>query len=240
MSGFIPKEKLTAYERWELASFDEPEPAPEPAPDPEPDPAEAPSDPIPEIALPTAEEIERIHNEAWQAGHDAGREAGYEAGYQAGQEAGYAEGMREATTHATRIAGLMDSLDAALAGIDQALAEQVLALALETASQVLRHSLRVRPELILPAVREALAALPPHVHGHPALYLHPDDATSVREALGEQLAHGGWRILEDPALTPGGCRIEAGASEVDASLESRWRRALEAIGVTPDWLERQA
>ena len=27
MTGFIPKEKLTAYQRWELAAFDEDEPA---------------------------------------------------------------------------------------------------------------------------------------------------------------------------------------------------------------------
>ena len=33
MSGFIPKEKLTAYERWELAAFDETDAAPA-APEP--------------------------------------------------------------------------------------------------------------------------------------------------------------------------------------------------------------
>ena len=55
--------------------------------------------------------------------------------------------------------------------------------------------------------------------------------------LGEQLAHNGWRIIEDGNITAGGCRVEAGASEVDATLETRWRRVLDAIGTSGEWLE---
>lgn len=54
--------------------------------------------------------------------------------------------------------------------------------------------------------------------------------------MGDHLSHNGWRIIEDPSITRGGCRIELGASEVDATLETRWRRVIEAIGVTEDWL----
>ncbi len=88
----------------------------------------------------------------------------------------------------------------------------------------------------MPVVREAIASLPLH-HGHPALFLTPEDAALVRQHLGEQLNHNGWRILEDSSLHRGGCRIESGASEVDATLETRWRRVLEAIGTTADWLD---
>lgn len=217
MSGFIPKEKLTAYQRWELAAFDEAERTSQTA-----EPVDAP----PEIVLPTAEDIERIHSEAQEAGYAAGHSAGYEAG------------LAEARAQADQIAALGDNLRQQLQLLDQEVSESLLAVAIETARQVLRQSLKLRPELLLPVVREAIASLPLH-HGHPALFLTPSDAALVRQHLGEQLSHNGWRILEDSSLTCGGCRIESGASEVDATLETRWRRVLEAIGTSADWLDEE-
>jgi flagellar assembly protein FliH len=249
MTGFIPKEKLTAYERWELAAFDEPEPdpAPEPAqaqeqaeppepaapaeaekpaarpPEEAPAPAEPEEPPQPQIALPTAAEIERIHDEAYAQGYSAG----------------YAEGMASARENASRIEQMLASLDDAVGGIEQEIADQLLATALEIARQVLRQSLVVKPELILPVVREAVAAL--HLEsGRPALLLNPGDAALIRAQLGESLAHNNWRIIDDPAITPGGCRVELGESEVDATLETRWKNVVETLGAKRDWLDGKA
>ncbi|MBE2258493.1 MAG: flagellar assembly protein FliH [Candidatus Accumulibacter sp.] len=237
MSDFIPKEKLTAYQRWEVAAFDEDRKvtaeSPPAARQAEDQPLAAPPvetaseqenpSPEPPLVLPTAEAIETMHREA--------HEAGYAAGYQ--------EGIAAAQSSAEAISTLMDNLQQALAGIDQTVAEQLLALAIEVASQVLRQSLKVQPELLLPVVREAVTTLHPH-HGQPLLFIHPVDAALVRGQLGDQLAHVNWRIVEDATLTPGGCRVELGASEVDASLETRWRRVIENIGISQDWLEAQA
>lgn len=231
MSSWIPKERLTAYQRWEVAAFDEQEaqariprpaePPPEVAPPAPPEVSSQPQEPP--VLLPTAEDIERMHSEARASGHAEG----------------YAEGVAAAQAEATTIATLMDNLAQALASIEQDVAEQLLAVAIEIASQVLRQSLRVQPELLLPVVREALTALHPH-HGQPLLFVHPDDAMLIRQHLGEQLAHSNWRIVDDSTLTPGGCRVELGASEVDATLETRWRRVIEAIGVSQDWLKSMA
>ena len=100
---------------------------------------------------------------------------------------------------------------------------------------MLRQSLRIKPELLLPVVREAITTLHPHA-GHPMLFVHPDDAGLIRQQMGEQLAHNNWRIVEDSGLTRGGCRVEYGASEVDATLETRWRRVIESMGITEEWL----
>ena len=234
MNPWIPKEKLTAYQRWEVAAFDEQADATPHEPPPSAPEAVAPSaepveirpteeSPVEEhaIVLPTAEEIERMHREA----HDAGYAAGYQAGLGAAQAI------------AGQLASVLDKLPEALAAIDQTVADELLALALEIANQVLRSSLRVRPELLLPVVREAVTTLHPH-HGQPLLFAHPDDASLIRTHLGEQLAHSHWRILDDAALTPGGCRVELGASEVAATLETRWRRVIEAIGINPEWLAK--
>lgn len=216
MTGFIPKEQLTAYERWELAAFDEAEQQKRAA-----ETAQADTDDAAQaVQLPTAEDIERIHHEA----HATGYAAGYE------------EGQARARAEAERLVGLVSALEQQLHSLDQSVAEELLGVAVEIASQVLRQSLRLKPEAILPVVREAVASMALH-HGHPSLYLHPDDALLVRTQLGEHLTHNGWRLIEDDAIERGGCRIESGASEVDATLATRWRRVLEAIGTNGDWLE---
>ncbi|MFB0934130.1 MAG: flagellar assembly protein FliH [Propionivibrio sp.] len=217
MSGFIPKEKLTAYQRWELAAFDEAEQTAAKAAEAEKRQAETP--PEPPVVLPTAADIERMHNEAQEQGYAAG----------------YAEGIADARAVVARILSVLDSLQQAVNDLDQHIAEQLLATSIEVANQVLRQSLRVKPELLLPVVREAVTALHPNM-GHPALLAHPEDAALVRAHMGEHLAHNNWRIIEDPGITRGGCRVELGASEVDATLETRWKRVIEAIGVSQEWL----
>ena len=237
MTGFIPKEKLTAYQRWEVAAFDEAEQAAlraekEAAARAEqalaqlasqPQPTEETIESVQEaVALPTAADIERIHAEA----HNQGYQAGYE------------EGIAAARNTAQQLDALMTGVQQSIGSLDQQIAEQLLATALEVAQQVMRQSLQIRPELILPVVREAITTLHPHP-GHPLLFLHPDDAEIIRAQLGEQLAHNNWRILEDSTLTRGGCRVEHGASEVDATLETRWRRVIESMGLTQEWLSKQ-
>ena len=224
MTGFIPKEKLTAYQRWEVAAFDEAEQAarkasaaarttPISTPEAEPEPESPP------VVLPTAADIERMYTEAQQQGYAAG----------------YEEGITQARTEATRIDALVTGVQQSIGELDQQVAEQLLATAVEIASQVLRQSLQIKPELLIPVVREAITTLHPHT-GHPVLFAHPQDAELIRSHLGDQLAHNNWRIIEDNALTPGGCRVELGSSEVDATLETRWRRVIESIGISQDWL----
>ena len=103
----------------------------------------------------------------------------------------------------------------------------------------MRQSLQLKPDLLIPVVREAITTLHPHT-GHPVLFAHPQDAALIRSHLGDQLAHNNWRIIEDAGLTRGGCRVEMGASEVDATVETRWRRVIEAMGISTEWLAGQA
>lgn len=215
MSGVIPKEKLTAYERWELADFDGSHSVPRRTVPPSVARAEPPP---PSVPLPTVEEVEQIRAEA--------AKSGFEAGYQ--------EGIAAAHDDAVRIATLIDGVERAVGQIEQQVADDLLALAVEIAGQILRTSVQVKPELVLPAVREALAMLPPH-HERVSIHVNPADAELIRPQLGDQLQHG-WRIVEDANIDRGGCMVRAGASEVDATLATRWRRVLDAIGSNAGWI----
>ena len=234
MSSVIPKEQLAAYQRWQANAFDAPAEVPEPAPQPpEPEEAELPQEGEPvsgALNLPTAEDIEQIHeqarNEGFQAGLEEGRQAA-EAAMQADRESGIA-----------RMAALTASFRDALAEIDQVVAEQTLDLALEVASQVIGSTLHTRREILLPVIREALQALPLH-HGTITLHANPEDIESLREGVAEISTQGSIHLTPDSTVSPGGCILKAGHSEVDASHETRWKRVLEAIGVDPErWLIR--
>jgi flagellar assembly protein FliH len=268
MTGFIPREKLTAYQRWELEAFDEEDQAKEePSGTTETGKEDAQAAETPrqvesseasesseaaaqaeiieqsQVVLPTAAEIERMHNEAREQGYAEGRSEGRSAGYEEGRSTGYSEGYStgyeegkvEGQTLTARMTEILESLGQAVDGIEQHVAEQLLSTAVEIANQVLRQSLNIEPELILPVVREAVAALQID-SGHPALRAHPDDAVLIQAQMGDILAHNNWRIIEDSSLTRGGCRVELGASEVDATLETRWKRVIETIGVRRAWL----
>jgi flagellar assembly protein FliH len=169
-----------------------------------------------EIALPTAAQIEEIQRQA--------REEGFRSGH--------AEGLQKALQENRRLSDLIGALETQ---IDEKVARELLELSLDVARQMLHQALKVNPELLLGVVREAVATLP-HYNQGAHLVLHPDDAILVRERMGEQLSHSGWKIFEDARVERGGARLETANSQIDASLETRWNRIVAALGQETSWL----
>ena len=132
---------------------------------------------------------------------------------------------------------LLSNLSQDLHKIDQQVADDLLDLAIALTKKMVTQALKLKPELIIPIVQEAIRNLP-NVMQHPRLYLHPDDAKIVHLHLDDQLAQDNWSIRADEQLSRGGCRIEAGGSEIDASPEVRWQRVLSAIGQNDSWFEK--
>lgn len=203
-SNIIPKEQLSAYQRWELNSLDE----------------KAVAEVGPAVVLPTAEEVENTHRQA----------------YREGFAAGYQEGKDKVDAELARLTQLMSALDGALSRFDETLTQNLLSLALDVAKQMLREALRVRPELVLPVIREAVNSLP-QASQHPHLKLHPEDAALVRSLMADELNHFHWKLIEDSRVERGGCRVETANSEIDATMENRWKRILVALGHEGAWLE---
>lgn len=199
-SNIIPKEQLSAYQRWELNSLDGSATA--------------------TVPLPTAEEVENTHRQA----------------YQEGFAAGYQEGKGKVDAELARLEQLMSALGGALNQFDETLTQNLLSLALGVAKQMLREALRVRPELVLPVIREAVNNLP-QASQHPHLKLHPEDAALVRSLMADELGHFHWKLIEDSRVERGGCRVETTNSEIDATMENRWKRILVALGSEGAWLE---
>ena len=217
-SRLIPKETLTAFQRWEMASFDP-----------------APQQSARDLA---AAELDRLRAEARAAGHregyEAGLAAGHAAGYAAGHEAGMATGLAEARAEAAQLAALAASFKIALDAADAELADTLITLAFDVARQVLRQNLALDPTALLGAAREVLAGEPALV-GQPHLLVNPADLPIVEAYLKEELQTGGWTVRGDVTVERGGCRARAATGEVDATLPTRWQRVAQAMGRSSEW-----
>ncbi|GIZ52684.1 flagellar assembly protein FliH [Noviherbaspirillum aridicola] len=229
-SPVIPKEHLSAYQRWEMASFG----------DERPSSKHAAADAQLLAARAAAEEAAPMQEQARQQGYEQGFEqghaAGLEAGLREGREAGRAEGLAAAAQEAERLRALAGGFSGALAAADETVAADMLNLALDLAKAMLKTALKVRPELVLPVVTEAIRYLP-SVQQPALLVLNPQDAEIVRSHIGDELERGGWRLAEDPQIDAGGCRIDTGSNQIDATTPVRWQRIAEALGDNTDWLE---
>ena len=111
---------------------------------------------------------------------------------------------------------------------------EVLALALEIARKVVHQTIAVKPRIILDVIREALLQMPLQ---HAMIHLNTEDAALVRAHAGEQLAHAGHRIQDDPQLARGDVVIDTGGAHLNARLATRWQNVIATLGQDTPWLE---
>ena len=175
------------------------------------------------VALPTIEQISAIQEQARLEG------------YLAGHAEGLAAGREQATLEAARLQSLAEAFSTEVATADEVISQQVLDLAVDLARAMLKSALALRPELVIPVVRDAVRYLPA-LHPPALLYLNPGDAVLVRDRIGDELTKMGWLLTEDPQLEAGGCRVETASNQIDASLPTRWQRLLAALSKDSDWL----
>jgi flagellar assembly protein FliH len=181
------------------------------------------------------EELEAIREAARQQGYAEGFEAGQSTGHASGYEDGLALGRAEAAAELTHLQSIAAGFGDAVTQADEAIAADVLELALHLAKNMVRTAFQVRPELILPVVREVVDYLP--TLQQPALLiLNPEDALIVRGSIGHELEKSGWRIIEDGNVARGGCRIDTASNQIDAQIASRWQRLSHALGRDVEWL----
>jgi flagellar assembly protein FliH len=233
----IPKEQQSAYQRWEMTSFGDERPSTQARraamapPPPPPEPVEI----VPHVALPTLEEIEAIREQARAEGYAEGLQEGRAAGHAEGYADGARAGQIEAESELEHLRSIAATFSDAVVQADETIAHDVLELALRLARGMVRTAFEVRPELILPVVQEAIGYLP--VLAQPAtLTLNPEDAEIVRQAMGQELVKGGWRIVEDALLARGGCKVDTASNQIDAQAQARWARLTHALQSNVDWL----
>ena len=123
----------------------------------------------------------------------------------------------------------------ALTAADEKIEQNILELALDIAKAMVKTQLNANPEVILPIVRDAIHYLP-YVQKPARIFVHHDDAKILREQLGDELSEQVWQIQEDNNIERGGCLVETGANQIDATNATRWKRISDALAQQNDWL----
>lgn len=209
----IPKEQLSAYERWELSSISQ----------------QGMSQTVPVREKKSSElneKLAQITEKARQEGYAAGLKQGYaEGNQQAREEYGV---NQEAINH------IANSLQAAVEMNQEQISQDLLRLALDVAKSMLKSAIEMNREAIVPVVKDAIQSLP-YVIKPAKIIVHPDDAAIIKQELAEEI-NGTWQVIENMEIERGGCRIETGANQIDATNAVRWKRINEALGQHSDWI----
>jgi len=213
-SDLIRARDLEGVDVWALPSFDpEPEPVPEVVED------EVEEVPLEEVQPLTLEELEAIRQEAYNEGFATGEREGFHSTQlKVRQEAEEALAAKLAS-----LEQLMGHLLEPIAEQDTQIERSVVHLVAHMARQVIGRELRSDSSQITQVLREALKLLPMGADNI-RIHLNPQDfelAKALRERHEEN-----WKLLEDEALLPGGCRIETLHSRIDATMETRIEKAV--------------
>jgi len=161
---------------------------------------------------------------------------GFKKGYTKGMKEGYEAGMQKAADHEQAIVELARAFTSSLKEADEKIAEELLALALDIAKAMLKTSLNTGHNRVLAVVKESIRFLP-MVKQPARILLNPADVEAVKLNLAEELAEGGWLIIEDQTIERGGCLVETPSNQIDATNSVRWKRISNALGQPSEWLD---
>ena len=127
MFNRLPKEKQTAYQRWELASFDEP----------------APKAPAQESSANSvvSEHLTALREQARKEGRAEGHAEGLAAGLAEGKQKGLQEGRAKAADEAARLQRIATKFQQDIAQANEVMAQDVLDVALDLAKAMLQSAL---------------------------------------------------------------------------------------------------
>jgi flagellar assembly protein FliH len=229
----IPKEQLTAYERWELPLLDAYG-------------NEVPREEERDIKPLTAAELQDIHQQAQVEGHGAGLEKGHQEGFAKGREEGFAQGVKAGTVDGhkqgeragrehskqqmqaleKRLDSVMESLVFPIRQQQNDLEEALVQLATAVAKAVVQRELFQDSSHILQVVRRAMAALPATTETV-RISANPQDIEALQASLARLDAP--TKLVEDATVSPGGCRVETRYSLVDFTVEKRFQQVVHAL-----------
>ncbi len=166
-----------------------------------------------------AERSELARKEAWEEGFEKGRQEGLES-------------VRQATREKARLlAEVVDSLNRHVQEFDEQIARDIAALSARIAEQIVQRELSLSPELLLDIVQRLIRGLPAP-ESSVVIYLHPADLQAIQEYTRE-FAERDWKMLEDPMLNPGDCRLEAADSVVHGTVNNQIESILASV-LEPD------
>ena len=209
------------------------------AAEPAPAAAAAPEVLEPAPPLPTLEELHAEMQAEMTQQVAAARTQGYQDGYRDGLVALESFKQSFASQVSAQVGQVVQALDSELGQLEQQMATSLARVATELARQVVRSELSVRPALVAQVAREAVNAVLASAR-QIAVLVHPDDHALVAGGCEDALLARGARLIAQPGIARGGCRVDSDAGTVDARVAARWAQATHALGTGVAWDDDEA
>lgn len=201
------------------------------------EPPEADDEQEEELKPLTAEQLEEIrqaareegHKEGFEEGRNDGLKKGYDEGYESGKEDGFEAGKlqgveagKEAMQEQQKqLETLLQSLSHPNERITDAVQDELIDMVTELTRVICLDVADHSKELVVNAVREAIAVLPV-TDQRVIIHLNEEDLALLQTVYSDdQLKEKGWLLNKDELLERGGCRVTTESSTIDYTLTSR-------------------
>jgi len=161
-----------------------------------------------DVVLHTAQQLDEIEA------------AAYQDGFARGHSEGYVAGQQQARDEATRLRELVQHLARPLAQLDEEVERMLVAMTVEVARRLVQQELELDPTRVLGVVREAVAALDGSGR-QLRVMAHADDVRLIQENLVTPPDFAELRVIADPTLARGDCRVVTESAQIDARLDTR-------------------
>lgn len=217
MSNALPKGMQSPYQRWEMASFG-----------PERHDQQAVLDESPSQLEISQREIDAIKESARLEAYALGYQEGYDNGHREGETEGMLIARERMQEEVQQFHLLTANYAERLTAAYDEVGTELLNLALDLAQAMVKTKIQISPEVITHVIRESIEMLP-SISQPAQIYLNPQDAELIKKNDPDDLHLSDWRIISDPTIERGGCRIETAHNMIDASVEHRWETLSAAI-----------
>lgn len=220
--------KLTAYERWELPNIGG-----------QKNSQNKLTNNAPQKIKPlTAQDIENIRKQAYDAGFEEGRKAGLEKGHKEGFTAGKAEGHNlgleqglaagQSQINATvaKLETLLSEFVAPLSKQQTLVEEAMLNVSMAVARAVIHRELSLDSSSIQQAIHTILNNLPKADKGF-SLKINSKDEAYIAPILNRYDAAISLKL--DDTVTQGGCVLNSSSQLIDYTIEKRFQKTVQAM-----------
>ncbi|VWX35511.1 FliH/SctL family protein [Limnobacter sp. 130] len=162
-------------------------------------------------------QLEELEKDTLKQAEERGQQLGYEAGWNA------AHNERVVLVQAAT------TMEEEFERFKSELSEKLLDLAVLVSKKVIGDTLALHPEQAAQLLNQVLESM--QLHGKAvSLRAHPNTIRVLEAQFGDQQMLGNLRMIEDPKQLQGGFLLQHPEGEVDATLQTRWLRAIEALG----------
>ncbi len=164
------------------------------------------------------EEVQEIKEEARAEGQDKGYQEGLEKGKKAGREEALAEMQQELTTLEQTAKKAEEEIQEELANLP----ERMVDLAIEISRHIVQTQLKLKPELILPIVKDCLSEVSMK-NNEVKVRVNPQLASLISQLENNYQGEFDLEIISDKDLARGDCLVETEFGGRDATLEAKYK-----------------